>query len=134
MTELITIGLSINGGKSEEFSFRLDAEVAERIERVYRERVGRDGLDNTQFWSVLNRDHADLAAVVERAIVDSLKDCLFNDDFCLDECNPDSCFPLCDLHFDYLTAEGKVTLRHLNCARGIIYYDNVYDCDFSFSF
>lgn len=134
----VLIFLSINGGKSEEFTFKLDDSLYENLEGVYKERSKDKDFDNDKFWGWLKTSDEDLAKAVESAIVKELsrycfEDDLFNDMF-EDFVGYDRSFPLCDLHFNYLTAEGKITDRHLDCAKAVIYGDNIFDCDFSEAF
>ena len=79
-----------------------------------------------------------MAKTIESAIKEDLSHYCFEDDLFNDMVEDfvgyDQSFPLCDLHFNYLTAEGKITDRHLDCAKAVIYGDNIFDCDFSEAF
>lgn len=140
----IDIGISINGLDFEEFDLRLDGELATRLEKIYREKLGNADFDNTKFWQALKANHADMADSIRKAIVESLQEYIFTDDWIpegiqngrheVENIDPNTLFPLADLHFDYLTSDGKPTLRHFNCEKCIIYDDNEFDCDFSESF
>ncbi len=138
MMKEVLIFLSINGGKSEEFTFKLDDSLYENLEGVYKERSKDKDFDNDKFWDWLKASDEDLAKAIEGAIVKELSRYCFDDDvfndFVEGFAGYDQSFPLCDLHFNYLTAEGKITDRHLDCAKAVIYDDNVFDCDFSEAF
>ena len=134
----VLIFLSINGADSEEFAFELDESLYGKLEGVYKERSKDKSFDNDMFWGWLKTSDEDLAKAVESAIVKELSRYCFEDDLFNDMVEDfvgyDQSFPLRDLHFDYLTAEGKHTFRHLDCAKAVIYDDNVFDCDFSEAF
>lgn len=140
----ITIGLSINGAEFEEYPLDIDEELAETVEQLYREESAKTDFDNTKFWQTLETHHAEIADSIRKAIVETLTEYIFTDDWIpqdiqsgwheVENVDPNTLFPLVDLHFDYLTADGKPTLRHHNCEKCVIYDDNKFDCDFSESF
>lgn len=134
----VFIFLSINGGESEEFTFKLDDSLYERLEGVYKECSKDKNFDNDKFWGWLKTSDEDLAKTIESAIKEELSHYCFEDDLFNDMVEDfvgyDQSFPLCNLHFNYLTAEGKITDRHLDCAKAVIYGDNIFDCDFSEAF
>ena len=134
----IVIGLNINGGIEEEFSFSLDDENASHLEQLYRSRSQQDGFKNEDFWPNLKKEDEQLYKTICNAIVDELYKYIFNDDqfsFCDDDdIDLNVQFPLYDLHFDYLTSEGKKTMRHMDCTKAVIYDDNVFNCDFEYTF
>lgn len=140
----IDIGLSINGSEFEEFDLRLDGELAIRLEKIYREESAKVDFDNATFWQKLKANHADMADSIRKAIVEKLTGYIFTDEWVpeniqsdrheVETVDPNTLFPLADLHFDYLTADSKPTIRHLDCEKCVIYDDNEFDCDFSESF
>lgn len=140
----ITIGLSINGSELEEYPFDIDEELADTLERLYREESAKPDFDNDKFWQTLETQHTDVADSIRNAIEESFAEYIFTDDWIFAYkysdgqearfVDPNCLFPLADLHFDYLTAEGKPTLRHFYCEKYVIYDDNKFDCDFSESF
>lgn len=140
----INIGLSINGSEFEEFDLSIDEGLASRLENIYREESAKADFDNAMFWQTLKSNHAETADCIRKAIVETLTEYVFTDDWIpegiqngkheVESVDPNNLFPLADLHFDYLTADGKPTLRHLNCEKCVIYDDNKFDCDFSESF
>ena len=135
MGKNILIFLSINKGLYEEFEFSLDSKVYLRLKDIYFEEKSRPDFDNAAFWSGLNSRYTEVAEKVKAAIVEELRHYIFEDDFYeIEDVRPDDCFPLADLHFDYLTANGEKTMRHLDCAKCVIYDDNEFDCDLSISF
>ena len=129
------IFLSINKGLYEEFEFSLDSKVCLRLKEIYFEEKSRPDFDNAAFWSGLNIRYTEVAEKVKAAIVEELRHYIFEDDlYEIEDVRPDDCFPLAVLRFDYLTADGEKTLRHLDCTKCVIYDDNEFDCDFSESF
>lgn len=140
----IDIGLSINGSEFEEFGLSIEEGLAERLKNIYRAESAKNDFDNTKFWQTLETHHAEIADSIRKAIVETLTEYIFTDDWIpqdiqsgwyeVENVDPNALFPLVDLHFDYLTADGKPTLRHLNCEKCVIYDDNKFDCDFSESF
>lgn len=134
----VLIFLGINGGESGEFTFELDDSLFEKLERTYKAQSKGKDFANDGFWGWLKASDEGLAKAVEGAIMEELSRYCFDDglfnDFVEGFAGYDQSFPLCDLHFDYLTAEGKKTFRHLDCAKAVIYNDNVFDCDFSEAF
>ena len=138
MMKDVLIFLGINGGECGEFTFGLDDSLFEKLEKTYKAQSKDKDFDNDKFWGWLKASDEDLANAVEGAIVKELSRYCFDDDVFNDFVEGfvgyDQSFPLCDLHFDYLTAEGKKTSRHLDCAKVVVYNDNVFDCDFSEAF
>lgn len=140
----IDIGLSINGSDFEEFGLCLDEELAIRLENFYNEESAKANFDNATFGQTFETQHKEVADSLRKVIVESLTEYIFTDDWILtdfqssnlevENVDPNTLFPLADLHFDYLTSDGKPTLRHFNCEKCIIYDDNEFDCDFSESF
>ena len=135
--ELI-ISLSINGGEADEFPFCIHHEKAEKLEALYRECLQKEDFDNSQFWPWLQENEPELAHDVRYSIEGEFMDSyIFSEEgfhYDLDVMRPDDCFPLRDLHFDYLTDEGDITHRFGDCSKATIYDDNTYDCDFSCTF
>ena len=113
-------------------------EKAEKLEPLYRECSQKKDFDNAKFWHWLQENEPELAHDVLSAIQEELVGSyIFSDDgfhYDLDVMRPDDCFPLRDLHFDYLTDEGDITHRFGDCSKATIYDDNTYDCDFSCTF
>ena len=135
MEKILTISLSINGEEGDEFTISLDSEIYDRLEQIYREESSRESFVESEFWKWLKAEHSELAQAVRKAIEEELSHYIFEDDYYdFEGPRPDECFPLADLNFDYLTADGKRTMRHFNCTQAVIYSDNDYDCDFSYSF
>lgn len=139
MKELI-ITMSINGGEGDEFSFYLDNEKAEQLEKIYREGIRLKRFGISEFWNYIEHNEEDLANNIKHAILEELttsyifSDDGFHYDLTNEDVRPDECFPLCDLHFVYLTDEEEITDRYVNCVKTIIYSDNTFDCDFSCTF
>ena len=92
------------------------------------------------FWSKLRTSHPKLAKEIIKAINNEIATHYISEDDRIPDIEENEVgraedyFPLCDLHFDYLTDDGEKTMRHLDCTKYIIYDDNEYDCDFSASF
>jgi len=132
------IYLSINHGDSEEFEFPIDEKTYAQVKDAYCEASSKDGFENEKFWSNLKSAFPDTAEAIVKAINEELVHYIFEDDWIPDidgEGCAENYFPLYDLHFDGLTADGDITMRGApDCAKCIIYDDNVYDCDFSASF
>ena len=136
MKEII-ITMSINGGEGDEFPFNLDDEKAERLEELYREGIRLKRFDNTEFWNYLQHNEEELAGNIKDAILNEIATSYIFSDVGFhypDDFRPDECFPLWDLHFDYLIDKGEKTLRYGNCSKAVIYDDNTFDCDFSEAF
>lgn len=131
------IYLSINHGDFEEFEFHLEDNAYDQVEKAYQEESSKKGFENEKFWSNLKVFNPELADTIVKAINEELTHYIFEDDWIPDVDGVERAennFPLYDLHFDYFTEDDKKTMRHCNCTRFIIYANNEYDCDFSYSF
>lgn len=132
------IYLSINHGDYDEFEFSLEGNAYDQVEKAYQEESSKKGFENEKFWSNLKVFNPELADTIVKAINEELTHYIFEDDWIPDvegEGRAELYFPLYDLHFDCLTADGKITMRGApDRAKCIIYDDNVYDCDFTASF
>ena len=132
----VYLWLSINKGEFDQLTILLDDKAASKVEEIYHEQSKKDDFDNDLFWTNLKASHPELADAIIQSIITEIADhYIFEDDFwCGVDDYPECYFPLCDLHFDYLTADRKITIRGPECKRCVIYDDNEYDCDFSMSF
>ena len=133
--EELEFSLSINKGEFEDFSISLAPQAFNQLKDIYLEESAKEDFDDRTFWPYLKAKHSDLSKVITEAIAKELSRYIFEDGlYGMDNQRPDNCFPLCDLYFDYLTANGEKTMRHLNCEKCVIYDRNEYDCDFTGSF
>ena len=133
---VLSVLLGINSGKREDFTFSLESNEYDLLKNVFQDESSKDELDKSTFWNFLKANNPVPAEVVQVAVKEELRDYIYeNDLYDADFPQPDNCFPLADLHFDYLTTiNNEKTMRHFDCSKCVIYDNYELDCDLSINF
>lgn len=131
---LLKVVLSINGRDGEPFTFWLHNDKIERLKQLYVEWAQQDGYQCSNFWNRLQCEECELAFDIEKSIYDELADLIPIGDQFNDKHFQKDWYPLRDLHYDYMNAEGEKVQNGIDAEMVTFNPDNVFECDFTDTF